>query len=174
MTKSRMRRTGSGYKASVGWVTRPGTGKPDAHSERHAGKSDAAGRRRHVLPREVSNSVQNTGLPSRVTEWEGAGEVSRSHSSSGASRPLRRAESSIAGSRLMGPMADSAGNSATSYRVAWATMQQRGGTDLLYWWRLLPSTALNRKRALAAYAALPIEETAVYVKYVRWCGRTGP
>src|SRR5438034_4029231 len=75
MTKSRMRRTGSGYKASVGWVTRSGTAKRDAHSERDAGKSDAAGRRRHVLPREVSNSVQNTGLPSRATEWEGAGEV---------------------------------------------------------------------------------------------------
>ena len=59
-------------------------------------------------------------------------------------------------------------------RFLWATMQRRGGTDLLYWWRLLPSTALNRKRALAAYAALPIEETAVYDKYVRWCGRTGP
>src|SRR6059036_3098333 len=63
MTKSRMRRTGSGYKASVVWVTRPGTGTPDRHSERHAGKSDAAGRRRHVLPREVSSSVQSSGLP---------------------------------------------------------------------------------------------------------------
>ena len=169
-----MRRTASGYEASMGRVTRPGTGTPDAHSERHAGKSDAAGRRRHVLPREISSSVQMTGLPSRATGWEGAGEVSRSHSSSGTTIPLRRAESSIAGSRLMEPMADSAGNSATSYRVAWATVQQRGGTDLLYWWRLLPFTVLHRKRALAAHAALSIEETAVYDKYVRWCGRTGP
>src|SRR5713226_117374 len=63
MTKSRIRRTESGYKASVAWVTRPGTGMPDRHSERHAGKSDGSGRRRHVLPREVSGSVQNIGLP---------------------------------------------------------------------------------------------------------------
>src|ERR1700674_5941069 len=63
MTKSRIRRTGSGYKASVVWVTRPGTGMPYRHSERHAGKSDGSGRRRHILPREVSGSVQSIGLP---------------------------------------------------------------------------------------------------------------
>src|ERR1700674_6139930 len=63
MTKSRIRRTGSGYKASVAWVTRPGTGMPNCHSERHAGKSDGSGRRRHVLPREISGSVQNIGPP---------------------------------------------------------------------------------------------------------------
>src|SRR6185312_17486986 len=34
MTKSRIRRTGSGYKANVAWGTRPGTGKPYRHSER--------------------------------------------------------------------------------------------------------------------------------------------
>ena len=44
-------------------VTRPGTGKPYRHSERYAGKSDGSGRRRHVLPREVSGSVRNIGLP---------------------------------------------------------------------------------------------------------------
>src|SRR6266516_6767923 len=41
MTKSRKRRTGSsrvaggcgGYQANVIWVTRPGTGMPDCHSE---------------------------------------------------------------------------------------------------------------------------------------------
>ena len=62
-----MRRTGSddighrgGYQASVVWVTRPGTGMPHGHAERHAGRSDGSGRRRHVLPREVSGSVQNT------------------------------------------------------------------------------------------------------------------
>lgn len=32
MTKSRIRRTGSGYQASVERVTRPGTGKPNSHS----------------------------------------------------------------------------------------------------------------------------------------------
>src|SRR5579863_8000532 len=70
MTQSRMRRTGSddtshrgGYKASVVWATRPGTGTPNCHSEHHAGRSDVSGRRRHVLPREVSGSVQNIGLP---------------------------------------------------------------------------------------------------------------
>jgi hypothetical protein len=70
MTKSRIRRIGSddigyrgGYQASVGWVTRPGTGRPDRHSERHAGKSDGSGRRRHVLPREISGPVQSNGLP---------------------------------------------------------------------------------------------------------------
>src|ERR1700682_2406689 len=63
MTKSRIRRIGSGDKASVAWATRPGTGTPDRHSESHAGRSDGSGRRRHVLPREVSGSVQATGLP---------------------------------------------------------------------------------------------------------------
>ena len=66
-----MRRTGNspavegcgGYQASVAWVTRPGTGMPYCHSERHAGRSDGSGRRRHVLPREVSGSVQSIGLP---------------------------------------------------------------------------------------------------------------
>src|SRR5216684_871561 len=34
MTKSRMRRTGSGYKAVVAWGTRPETGKPNSCPER--------------------------------------------------------------------------------------------------------------------------------------------
>jgi len=70
MAKSRMRRTGSddighrgGYQASVVWVTRPGTGMPHGHAERHAGRSDGSGRRRHVLPREISGLVQRNGLP---------------------------------------------------------------------------------------------------------------
>src|SRR5512141_1266420 len=63
MTKSWTRRTASGYKASVVWATRPGTGTPYRHSERHAGRSDGSGRRRHVLPREVSGSVRFHGLP---------------------------------------------------------------------------------------------------------------
>src|SRR5438876_6540464 len=63
MTKSRIGRTGSGYQASVAWVTRPGTGKPNGHSDRHPGRPDRSGRRRHVLPREVSSSVQRIGLP---------------------------------------------------------------------------------------------------------------
>ena len=69
MTKSRIRRIGSddighrgGYQASVAWVTRPGTGVPNCHSERHAGRTDGSGRRRHVLPREISGSVQSIGL----------------------------------------------------------------------------------------------------------------
>src|SRR5438874_6626220 len=60
MTKSRMRRTGSGYQASVVWVTRPGTGTPNRHSEHHAGRSDGSGRRRHVLPREIFDLVGDT------------------------------------------------------------------------------------------------------------------
>src|SRR6266550_3736952 len=60
MTKSRMRRTGSGYQASVVWVTRPGTGTPNRHSEHHAGRSDESGRRRHVLPREIFGLVGDT------------------------------------------------------------------------------------------------------------------
>src|SRR5580693_1606246 len=63
MTKSRKRRTASGYQASLVWVTQPGMGTPDRHSERHAGKSDVSGRRRHVLPREISSPVQSSGLP---------------------------------------------------------------------------------------------------------------
>src|SRR5229473_3575400 len=63
MTKSRIRRIGSGYKASVVWVTRPGTGMPYGHSERHAGRSDGSGRRKDILPREVSGPVQSIGLP---------------------------------------------------------------------------------------------------------------
>jgi hypothetical protein len=48
----------------VVWATQPGMGTPYfCHSERHAGRSDESGRRRHVLPREVSRSVQNIGLP---------------------------------------------------------------------------------------------------------------
>src|ERR1700736_3256217 len=34
MTKSRMRRTGSGYQAVSAWVTRPGTGTPYSRPER--------------------------------------------------------------------------------------------------------------------------------------------
>src|SRR5260370_27728318 len=63
MTKSRIRRIGSGYKASMAWATRPGTGTPDRHSERYAGRSDGSGRRRHILPREISGPVQSIGLP---------------------------------------------------------------------------------------------------------------
>src|ERR1700739_1583221 len=63
MAKSRTRRRGSGYKASMVWVTRPGTGTPDLSFRHYAGKSDGSGRRRHVLPREISGSVQNIGLP---------------------------------------------------------------------------------------------------------------
>src|SRR5260370_9565203 len=63
MTKSRIRRIGSGYKASMAWATRPGTGTPDRHSERYAGRSDGSGRRRHILPREISGPVQSIVLP---------------------------------------------------------------------------------------------------------------
>ncbi len=34
MTKSRIRRTGSGYEALAAWVNRQATGKPKGHSER--------------------------------------------------------------------------------------------------------------------------------------------
>src|ERR1700682_694819 len=63
MTKSRMMRIGSAYNATMPVVTRPGTRMPYCHSERHAGRSDGSGRRRHVLPREISGAVQSIGLP---------------------------------------------------------------------------------------------------------------
>src|ERR1035438_5206130 len=71
MTKPRMRRTASGYKARVARVTRPGTGMPHRHSERHAGKSDVCSKRRLLLPREVSSSVRSSGLPHRQPGGKG-------------------------------------------------------------------------------------------------------
>src|ERR1700693_1833383 len=120
MTKSRIRRTGSGYKASVAWVTRPGTGKPDHHSERHAGRSDGSGRRRHVLPREVSGSVQSIGLPRGQPGGMGLEKSAEAIVAEVASTP-RRAESSNAGSRLRDSMTGLAVNGASPDGMTSAT-----------------------------------------------------
>src|SRR5271156_4968286 len=98
MTQSRIRRIGSGYKASVAWVTRPGTGTPDRHSERHAGRSDGSGRRRHVSPREVSSPVQNIGLPHGQpggTGLEKSAEAIVAQSGEGPNLPMQGAGGSI-------------------------------------------------------------------------------
>src|SRR5271165_707897 len=71
MTKSRIRRTGSGgavdrrggYQARVGNPARDGEAPKSCG--RHAGKSDVSGRRWHVFPWEISRSVRNLGLPHR-------------------------------------------------------------------------------------------------------------
>jgi len=129
MTKSRMRRTASGYKASVAWVTRPGTGMPNCHSERHAGKSDESGRRRHVLPREISGSVQSIGLPHEQSGRRGSEKSAEAIVAEIALTP-RRAESSNAGSRLRDSTTRLAANSVLPYGMTCATARWRGGTDL--------------------------------------------
>src|SRR5882724_12148900 len=116
MTKSRIRRIGSGYQASVVRVTRPGTGKPNGHSERHAGRSDGSGRRRHVLPREVSGSVQKIGLP---------------HGQPGGTEPEKSAEAIVAGVAL---------RFLAKGRI-FRCREQSGRFDGLYW----PITALPRR-----------------------------
>src|SRR2546422_6240067 len=149
MTKSRIGRTGSGYQASVAWVTRPGTGKPYGHSERHAGRSDRSGRRRHVLPREVSGSVQSIGLP---------------HGQPGGMGPEKSAEAIVAGAAwwfhakgrifrcreqsgrfdgLIGRQSRCPGRGGDS-AVRW-----RGGTNLPHSRRLWQLTASPQQRALA-------------------------
>lgn len=180
MTKPRKRRTGSddsryrgGYKASGAWVTRPGTGKPYRHSERHVGRSDVSGKRRHVLPREISGSVPNLGLPPGQPDGRGSEKSAEAIVVADAFRTAAKGRIFDCREQTERSEDGSADNSAASYRVARATVQQEGGTDRLYVWRPLSSTAINRNRALAAHAAEPIEETAVYAKYVRWCGRTG-
>jgi hypothetical protein len=178
MTKSHVRRTETGYKANVGGATQPGMGTPNSHSDASmVDPADGGEEGKPYLRRSRFRSAHR-GLPSEQSTGIGDEKSAEAIVAVGATRPLRRAESSIAGSSLEDPRTDSAGNSATSYRVsyrvAWATAQWRGGTDLLCEWRPLPPTVSNRERALAAYAAEPIEETAVYDKYVRWCGRKGP
>src|ERR1700683_264207 len=127
MTKSRSRRTASGYKASAVRVTRPGTGMPYGHSERHAGRSDGSGRRRHVLPREVSGSVQSIGLPHGQPGGMGLEKSAEAIVAEVASTP-RRAESSNAGSRLRNSMAGLAANSVSPYGMTRSTARWRGGT----------------------------------------------
>ena len=163
MTKSRKRRTGSGYKASVAWVTRPGTGMPDCHSERHAGRSDGSGRRRHVLPREVSGSVPNIGLPygqPSGTEQEKSAEAIVAE----IALIPRRAESSNAGSRLRDSRTGLAANSVIPHGMRCATARWPGGTDLPRSRRLYQFTASCQKRALAPHGAPSFEETAVYIQ----------
>src|SRR5258705_4115752 len=81
MTKSRKRRTGSGYKAIVTWGARPGTGKPDSHSERHRVNPPHSGEEgMSYLERSLIWSV-HTRTTAGVIQWDGVGEVSRGHSS---------------------------------------------------------------------------------------------
>ena len=81
--------------------------------------------------------------------------------------PRRRAEFSIAGSRLEDPRAGqptTAPHPIGSYRVVRATAQQCGGTDLLCQWRLLPPRHPEVNGPWRLHAARSIEETAVYIK----------
>jgi hypothetical protein len=159
MTKSRIRRTGNsrtvdgcgGYQASVAWVTRPGTGMPNCHSERHAGRSDGSGRRRHVLPREVSSSVQGIGLPhgqpggreleksaeaivARAALWLNAkGRIFRCREQSGRFDGLYRPKIAL------------------PRRGGGATVRRQGGTDLPHSRRLSQLTASTQQRALAQH-----------------------
>src|SRR5208282_85332 len=98
MTKSRTRRTGSGYKANVAWVTRPGTGMPDSHAERRM--VNPTGPREEgasYLERSPALSVPKR-TTVRVTVRDGVGEVSRGRSSPTG----RRAESLVQGA--VGPI----------------------------------------------------------------------
>ena len=149
MTKSRIRRIGSGYQASVVWVTRPGTGMPNCHSERHAGRSDGSGRRRHVLPREVSGAVQRIGLP---------------HGQPGGLGLEKSAEAIVAGAALwfhakgrIFRCREQSGRFDGLYRPTitlprrggGATVWRQGGTDLPHSRRLSQLTASTQQRALA-------------------------
>ena len=127
----------------MAWVTLPGTGTPDCHSERYAGRSDGSGRRRHVLPREVSGSVQSIGLPHGQPGGTGL-EKSAEAIVAEVTSTLRRAESSNAGSRLRDSMTGLAANSAGPYGMARSTARWRGGTDLPRSRRLYQSRHLAR------------------------------
>ena len=184
MTKSRIRRTGNspavegcgGYQASVAWVTRPGTGMPNCHSERHAGRSDGSGRRRHVLPREISGAVQSIGLPhgqpcgmglEKSAEAIVAGAALWFHAKG---RIFRCREQSGRFDGLYRPTI------TLSRRGGAATVRRQGGTNLPHSRRLSQLNGIHSATSLGA-AFLRFhhsEETAVYGKYVRWCGRTGP
>lgn len=59
----------NGYKASVVWVPGQGRGRPMLIQNAARVNPDAAGRSRHVLPREISRPVQNTGLPQKCAGW---------------------------------------------------------------------------------------------------------
>src|ERR1022692_675216 len=100
MTKSRIRRTGSGYKAGVAWVTRPGTGMPNRHSERHAGNIRRVRDKKARLTSRGLRPCPEHRTTARATGREEAGEVSRGHSSPTG----RRAESSNARSRRSSSM----------------------------------------------------------------------
>ena len=156
MTKSRIRRTGSGYQANVVWVTRPGTGKPNGHSEHHAGRSDGSGRRRHVLPREVSSAVQSIGLP---------------HGQPGGMGLEKSAEAIVAGAGLwfhakgrIFRCREQSGRFDELYRPIIAlprrgggsTVRRQGGTDLPHSRRLSQLTASTQQRALAQHLCASI------------------
>src|SRR5271163_2201715 len=81
MTKSRTRRTGSGYKALQCWVTRPGTGKPDCHSERCGVDPTSLREEGEPYLRRSPPRSAHTGLPAAVMQRDEGGEVSRGRSS---------------------------------------------------------------------------------------------
>src|SRR5947208_15990701 len=56
-----------------------------------------------------------------------------------------------------------------------ATVRRRGGTYLPHSRRLIAAHGIHSATGLGAQLRFHHpEETAVYIKYVRWCGRTGP
>lgn len=95
MTKSRIRRTGSGYKAvaMLGHPARAGKARLSFRTLR--GRSDGSARRRQVLPEEISTLVRSHRTTAAAMQWDRGREVSKGRSSSTG----RRAESFSSRSR---------------------------------------------------------------------------
>src|SRR5205823_2544427 len=98
MTKSRTRRTETGYEAIavLGHPARDGEARWSFGILR--GRSGGSARRRQALPEEISVLVRSHRTTAPAMARDRGGEVSRSHSS----HDGRRAESSNAGSRRRG------------------------------------------------------------------------
>jgi len=127
------------------------------------GKSDESTRRRQALPEEVSAPVRVCWTTATVMERDRNREVSRGRSS----HDGRRAESVNARSR---------------WKISTSLTQQIIPTAQAGWAELASAGAwscmvrgIRPPRALASLELVStLPETAVYDKYVRWCGRTGP
>src|SRR5579872_5952814 len=105
MTKFRIRRTGSGYQAAPRGVTRPGTGTPDSHSARGMVDPTCPEEEDKSYLRRSPFAFALVGLPEPKGNGIQAEKSADAIVAAAVVRPRRRAESSIAGSRLRDPRA---------------------------------------------------------------------
>jgi hypothetical protein len=127
MTKSHARRTETGYKANVGGATQPGMGTPHGHSDASMVNPAGGGEEGKPYLRRSRSWSMHDGLPREKSQGMGAEKSAEAIVVAAPKGPLRRAESSIAGSRLKEPMTDSAGNSATA--LGWRGPRRSGEAE---------------------------------------------